>query len=167
MPMRKGKSSAAPGRRKSSVSRKEPVAGRPKSARKPKTTEVPPKVPKTLAQEGPIRLNRYIANSGVCSRREADNLIRMGVISVNGKVITELGYKVNHGEKVRHEGKRLTAAKPVYLLTHNPKGYLAPAHDRKGRDTVPALIGRAVRQRIHPFGRLRPSTAGLLLRTNH
>ncbi|MDV3309779.1 MAG: rRNA pseudouridine synthase [Cyclobacteriaceae bacterium] len=164
--MRKGKSSAAPGRRKSSVSRKEPVAGRPKSARKPKTTEVPPKVPKTLAQEGPIRLNRYIANSGVCSRREADNLIRMGVISVNGKVITELGYKVNPGDKVRHEGKLLTAEKPVYILMNKPKGYLTTTRDPKERDTVMALIGKAVRQRIYPVGRLDRNTTGLLLLTN-
>lgn len=120
----------------------------------------------TLAAEGPIRLNRYIANSGVCSRREADNLIRMGVITVNGKVITELGYKVNPGDKVRHEGKLLTAEKPVYILMNKPKGYLTTTRDPRERDTVMSLIGNAVRERIYPVGRLDRNTTGLLLLTN-
>lgn len=199
--MRKGRNSADPGRRRSSaktsrsprkdvskskratsrpdaaaekkISRKGPVAGRPKGDRKfPKAkasgTPARPRatVPETLAQEGPIRLNRYIANSGVCSRREADNLIQMGVISVNGKVITELGYKVNPGDQVRHEGKLLNAEKPVYILLNKPKGYLTTTRDPQERDTVMSLVGKAVRQRIYPVGRLDRNTTGLLLLTN-
>jgi 23S rRNA pseudouridine2605 synthase len=183
MPMRKGKSSATPNRRKSSrkvsrtpgkgksddasrkASKKGPVAPHLKSGRKHRR-EAAPRVSETLAQEGPVRLNRYIANSGVCSRREADNLIRMGVITVNGNVITELGYKVNPGDQVRYEGKLLTAEKPVYILMNKPKGYLTTTRDPRERDTVMSLIGNAVRQRIYPVGRLDRNTTGLLLLTN-
>ncbi|MFO7256046.1 MAG: pseudouridine synthase [Bacteroidota bacterium] len=191
--MRKGKSSAASGRGKTSRKisrssgkdeskpkrsvqsdtirtkpspRKEFAPGRAKSYPKPKGKESQPQVADTLAKEGPIRLNRYIANSGVCSRREADNLIRMGVITVNGKVVTELGYKVNPGDNVRYEGKLLTAEKPVYILMNKPKGYLTTTRDPKERDTVMALIGNKVRERIYPVGRLDRNTTGLLLLTN-
>jgi 23S rRNA pseudouridine2605 synthase len=194
MPMRKGKSSAAAGRGKTSrkisrapgkgadkpkrsapqsntaktkpASKKEFLSRRTKTTQKTRVKEAPATIAQTLAQEGPVRLNRYIANSGVCSRREADNLIRMGVITVNGKVITELGYKVNPGDKVRYEGKLLTAEKPVYILMNKPKGYLTTTRDPRERDTVMALIGNAVRERIYPVGRLDRNTTGLLLLTN-
>jgi 23S rRNA pseudouridine2605 synthase len=174
MPIRKGKRSAGPGRGKTSrkisgapdegVDKKEFVPRHKKSLQKPGGKET--KIAETLAQEGPVRLNRYIANSGVCSRREADNLISMGLITVNGKVVTELGYKVNPGDKVRYEGKLLTAEKPVYILMNKPKGYLTTTRDPKERDTVMALIGNKVRERIYPVGRLDRNTTGLLLLTN-
>jgi 23S rRNA pseudouridine2605 synthase len=113
-----------------------------------------------------IRLNRFIANSGVCSRREADQLILMGIITVNGKTITELGYKVNPGDEVRHEGKLLHAEKPVYVLLNKPKGFLTTTNDPQERNTVMQIIGNAVKERIYPVGRLDRNTTGLLLLTN-
>jgi 23S rRNA pseudouridine2605 synthase len=113
-----------------------------------------------------IRLNKFIANSGVCSRREADELIAMGLISVNGKTITELGYKVNPGDEVRYENKVLRAEKPVYLLLNKPKGYLTTTDDPQERNTVMHIIGSAVKERIYPVGRLDRNTTGLLLLTN-
>jgi 23S rRNA pseudouridine2605 synthase len=118
------------------------------------------------AQTGKIRLNRFIANSGVCSRREADELISMGVISVNGTTITELGYKVNPGDEVRHENRVLRAEKPVYILMNKPKGYLTTTDDPQERNTVMQLIGGSVKERIYPVGRLDRNTTGLLLLTN-
>ncbi len=113
-----------------------------------------------------MRLNRYIANSGVCSRREADELITMGLISVNGKVITELGYKVNPGDEVRYEKRLLKAEKPVYILMNKPKGFLTTTSDPQERNTVMHLIGSKVKERIYPVGRLDRNTTGLLLLTN-
>ncbi len=113
-----------------------------------------------------IRLNKFIANSGVCSRREADELIKMGVISVNGKTITELGYKVNPGDEVRHESKVLRAEKPVYILLNKPKGFLTTTSDPQERNTVMHLIGNHIKERIYPVGRLDRNTTGLLLLTN-
>lgn len=113
-----------------------------------------------------IRLNKYIANSGVCSRREADELITMGLITVNGKTISEMGYKVNPGDEVRYEDRVLTAEKPVYILMNKPKGYLTTTDDPQERNTVMQLIGNAVKERIYPVGRLDRNTTGLLLLTN-
>lgn len=113
-----------------------------------------------------IRLNKYISNSGICSRREADNLITMGLVSVNGQVVTELGYKVKPGEVVRYEDKVLKAEKPVYILLNKPKGYLTTTKDPQERNTVMELIGSAVKQRVYPVGRLDRNTTGLLLLTN-
>ena len=113
-----------------------------------------------------IRLNKFIANSGVCSRREADELIKMGVIYVNGKTITELGYKVNPGDEVRHESKVLRAEKPVYILMNKPKGFLTTTSDPQERNTVMHLIGNNIKERIYPVGRLDRNTTGLLLLTN-
>ena len=117
-------------------------------------------------QTGKIRLNKFIANSGVCSRREADELITMGVISVNGKTITELGYKVNPGDEVRHESKVLRAEKPVYILLNKPKGFLTTTSDPQERNTVMHLIGNKIKERVYPVGRLDRNTTGLLLLTN-
>lgn len=113
-----------------------------------------------------IRLNKFISNSGVCSRREADNLIAMGLISVNGKVITEMGYKVNAGDVVRYESKVLRAEKPVYILMNKPKGFLTTTSDPQERNTVMHIIGSAVKERVYPVGRLDRNTTGLLLLTN-
>jgi 23S rRNA pseudouridine2605 synthase len=117
-------------------------------------------------QSDKIRLNKYISNSGVCSRREADELITMGLISINGKTVTELGYKVNPGDEVRYENKVLTAEKPVYILMNKPKGYLTTTDDPQERNTVMHIIGNAVKERIYPVGRLDRNTTGLLLLTN-
>jgi 23S rRNA pseudouridine2605 synthase len=117
-------------------------------------------------ESGKVRLNRYIANSGVCSRREADELITIGLISVNGVTITELGYKVNPGDEVRHEGKLLRREKPVYILMNKPKGFLTTTSDPEERNTVMHLIANFVKERVYPVGRLDRNTTGLLLLTN-
>jgi 23S rRNA pseudouridine2605 synthase len=90
----------------------------------------------------------------------------MGLISVNGTVVTELGYKVNPGDEVRYENKVLRAEKPVYILLNKPKGYITTTDDPSDRKTVMHLIGSAVKQRIYPVGRLDRNTTGLLLLTN-
>jgi len=115
---------------------------------------------------GKIRLNKFIANSGVCSRREADQLITLGLITVNGVTISELGYKVNPGDEVRHEGKLLRAEKPVYILMNKPKGFLTTTADPQERNTVMHLISNVVKERVYPVGRLDRNTTGLLLLTN-
>jgi 23S rRNA pseudouridine2605 synthase len=126
----------------------------------------PYEISEAPAQTEKIRLNRFIANSGVCSRREADQLISMGLIAVNGKTVTELGYKVNPGDEVRYENKILRAEKPVYILMNKPKGYLTTTDDPQERNTIMHIIGNAVKERIYPVGRLDRNTTGLLLLTN-
>src|SRR5690606_27867424 len=93
-------------------------------------------------------------------------LITMGLITVNGEVITELGYKVKPTDTIRHEGKHLKAEKPVYVLINKPKGYITTTHDPQDRKTVMQLIGRGIKERIYPVGRLDRNTTGLLLLTN-
>lgn len=113
-----------------------------------------------------IRLNKFISNSGVCSRREADNLITMGLITVNGKSITELGFKVKPTDDVRYEGKKLMAEKNVYILLNKPKGVITTTDDPQERNTVMKLIEGACKERVYPVGRLDRNTSGLLLLTN-
>ncbi len=113
-----------------------------------------------------IRLNKYISNSGVCSRREADELIKMGLVAVNGTVITELGYKVNRKDVVKYDGKTLRAEKPVYILMNKPKGFLTTTKDPQERNTVMQIIAGSVKERVYPVGRLDRNTTGLLLLTN-
>lgn len=120
----------------------------------------------TAPKSDQVRLNKFIANSGISSRREADELITMGLISVNGKVVTELGYKVNPGDEVRYEEKVLRREKPVYILMNKPKGFITTTEDPQERKTVMHIIGSAVKERIYPVGRLDRNTTGLLLLTN-
>jgi 23S rRNA pseudouridine2605 synthase len=120
----------------------------------------------TSPKSDKIRLNKFIANSGISSRREADELITLGLISVNGKIVSELGYKVNPGDEVRYENKVLRAEKPVYILMNKPKGFLTTTDDPQERKTVMHIIGSAVKERIYPVGRLDRNTTGLLLLTN-
>lgn len=113
-----------------------------------------------------VRLNKYIANSGVCSRREADQLITEGAIRVNGKIVSELGTKVKHDDVVVYNGKELKAEKKVYVLLNKPKDYITTATDPQGRKTVMDLVKGAGDQRIFPVGRLDRNTTGLLILTN-
>ena len=113
-----------------------------------------------------IRLNRFIAHSGVCSRREADELIRDGFITVNGKKITDLGIKVSVHDDVRFKNKRLSAEKKVYILMNKPKGYVTTVEDPHADKTVIDLIGDACPERVYPVGRLDKATTGVLLLTN-
>lgn len=113
-----------------------------------------------------IRLNRYIANSGICSRREADELIKQGLVEVNGKVITEMGYQVQKTDRVVFDGQSITPEKPVYILLNKPKGYISTTKDEKMRKTVLDLVANASPYRVFPVGRLDRSTTGVLLLTN-
>lgn len=126
----------------------------------PKYTEAEKK------DDGLTRLNKYIANSGMGSRREADEMIKLGLISVNGVTITEMGFKVKPGDVVRHEDKVLKSEKPVYVLLNKPKGFITTTVDPKERKTVMGLVASACKERIYPVGRLDRNTTGLLLLTN-
>nr|WP_317195934.1 pseudouridine synthase [Litoribacter alkaliphilus] len=113
-----------------------------------------------------IRLNKYIANSGICSRREADSLIEKGQIRVNGEVITEMGYKVQRKDRITLNGKPINPEKPVYLLLNKPKDFITTTDDPLERKTVMNLVHNACEERIFPVGRLDRNTTGLLLFTN-
>jgi len=112
------------------------------------------------------RLNKYIANSGVCSRREADKLIEKGEITVDGKVVKEMGYQVQPGQVVLHEKNVLKPEKQVYVLLNKPKGFISTTSDPEGRKTVMDLVAKACPEQIFPVGRLDRGTTGLLLFTN-
>lgn len=116
--------------------------------------------------DGSIRLNRYIANAGICSRREADSLIEAGEIRVNGEVVTELGYKVQPSDTVHYGKTNLKREKLVYVLLNKPKDFLTTTEDPEGRKTVMELVQNASKERIFPVGRLDRNTTGLLLFTN-
>ena len=121
-------------------------------------------------QESPpsaiIRLNRYISNTGLCSRREADKFIQDGNISVNGKIISELGIKINKTDIVRYNGKVLQKEKKVYVLLNKPKDFITTSNDPFSRKTVMNLVENACDERIYPVGRLDRNTTGVLLLTN-
>lgn len=113
-----------------------------------------------------IRLNRYIANSGICSRREADDLILSGQISVNGKPIVEMGYKVKPSDSVKYGKKALNPERMIYILVNKPKDYITTTDDPEDRKKVTDLIEGACTERVYPVGRLDRNTTGLLLMTN-
>ncbi len=115
---------------------------------------------------GEIRLNKYLADCGICSRREADDLIKAGCVEVNGEVITTMGYKVKTTDKVVYGGQTLSREKLRYLLLNKPKGYITTSDDPYERDTVMELVKDACTERIFPVGRLDKQTTGLLLFTN-
>ncbi|MDD2279781.1 MAG: pseudouridine synthase [Bacteroidales bacterium] len=117
-------------------------------------------------KEGNIRLNKYIANSGICSRREADEHITKGHITVNNKVVTELGTKVKLTDEVCFRGKQLDPEKKVYILLNKPKDYVTTVEDPNATQTVMELIQGACEQRVYPVGRLDRNSTGLLLFTN-
>lgn len=113
-----------------------------------------------------IRLNKYIANAGICSRREADKLIGSGAVSVNGKIVTGMGTKISKNDSVNFGGETLKREKMIYVLLNKPKDYITTTDDPDKRKTVMALVRNACRERIYPVGRLDRSTTGLLLMTN-
>ena len=114
----------------------------------------------------PIRLNKYLANAGVCSRREADDFILAGVVTVNGQVVTELGTKVLRGDEVKFHDQPVTLEKKVYVLLNKPKDYVTTSDDPQQRKTVMDLVKDACPERIYPVGRLDRNTTGVLLLTN-
>ncbi|MCL2041606.1 MAG: pseudouridine synthase [Bacteroidales bacterium] len=116
--------------------------------------------------KGAIRLNRYIARSGICSRREADELIATGEVKVNGALVTEMGVKVTKEDRVHVSDQLISFERPVYLLLNKPKGYITTTDDPQKRKTVMELVGRACKENILPVGRLDRNTTGVLLFTN-
>lgn len=113
-----------------------------------------------------MRLNKYIAHAGICSRREADVFIKAGSVSVNGKVITEMGYQVKKDDVVRFEEQPIHPEALRYVLLNKPKNYITTTDDELGRKTVMELVRNATKERIYPVGRLDRNTTGLLLFTN-
>lgn len=125
------------------------------------------KKPAAAKDDGLIRLNRFIANAGICSRRKADELIAAGVVSVNGEPVTELGFKVDPAKDlIRYNGESLKREKNVYVLLNKPKDYITTTEDPQERKTVMSLVEKASKERIYPVGRLDRNTTGLLLMTN-
>ena len=114
----------------------------------------------------PIRLNKFLANAGVCSRREADEFIQAGVVTVNGQVVTELGTKVLRSDEVKFHDAPVTPEKKVYVLLNKPKDYVTTSDDPQQRKTVMDLVKNACPERIYPVGRLDRNTTGVLLLTN-
>lgn len=127
---------------------------------------LPQKKKKMEDGESLIRLNKYIANSGICSRREADSLIAQGLVTLNGEVCTELGRKVKRTDRVVYQGRKINPEKPVYVLLNKPKDFITTTDDPMDRKTVMNLVGNACEERIFPIGRLDRNTTGLLLFTN-
>ena len=156
--------------------KREPVKRGAFTERKPQTGEnrkfivkrknATANIPKKGSSTGEIRLNRFIANAGLCSRREADTYITAGMVQINGKVVTELGTKVLPTDEVRFDGNRIVAEKKVYLLLNKPKDFVTTTDDPHADKIVMDLIKDACPERIYPVGRLDRNTTGLLLFTN-
>ena len=130
----------------------------------------PKSTTKTEVKAGPkaegIRLNKYIANSGACSRRDADIYIAAGNVTVNDKIVTEMGYRVKPTEEVKFDGRRVVPEKPEYILLNKPKGFFTTGSLEKGSRTVMDLISNATRAKVVPVGKLDRQATGLLLFTN-
>jgi 23S rRNA pseudouridine2605 synthase len=137
----------------------------PRPKGRPGPLDIPSR-PETIVFDSPMRLNRYIANSGICSRRRADELITAGEILVNGQAVTELGSRVNPGDTVTYQGKPLSLETLVYILLNKPKDFITTLDDPEERRTVMSLVKNATDERIVPVGRLDRNTTGLLVLTN-
>ena len=132
----------------------------------PKQLFKPVKYKENLDPETPIRLNKYLANAGVCSRREADSFITAGVVRVNGEIISELGAKVKRGDTVTFQDRPVRLESKVYVLLNKPKNTVTTSDDPQNRKTVMDLVKGACPERIYPVGRLDRNTTGVLLLTN-
>tara|TARA_B110000046_G_C13026381_1_gene414358 strand:- start:15579 stop:16412 length:834 start_codon:yes stop_codon:yes gene_type:complete len=142
---------------------------RPSKLKAPETSyaknKSTPSKSKANSKSDEIRLNKYISNSGMCSRREADMHISIGSVMVNGKVVTEMGYKVRLEDEVRFDGARINPEKKAYVLLNKPKGFATTTSEGKGR-TVMDLVANATDAKIRPIGRLGRNSLGLILFTN-
>ncbi len=114
----------------------------------------------------PMRLNKFISNAGICSRRKADEHIKNGQVEVNGIIVTEMGHKISDSDEIKFKGKIITREKKVYILLNKPKDYITTTNDESGRRTVMELVKDASDLRLYPVGRLDRNTTGLLLFTN-
>ena len=161
--------------RKEGAAPRKPMQG--KGPRRPRTADYNPNAKYSMKKQieykethidpnEPIRLNRFLANAGVCSRREADDFIAAGVVSVNGKVVTELGTKVLRSDNVVFHNQPVMPEKKVYILLNKPKDYVTTTDNPQKRKTVMDLIKGACREHVYPVGRLDRNTTGVLLFTN-
>ena len=141
---------------------------KPQRKKTPQRTSKKPqqKPPQKETDDTILRLNKYIAHAGICSRREADVYIASGNVTVNGKTITEMGYKVHKDDEVRFDDRLISPELIRYVLLNKPKNYITTTDDERGRKTVMDLIINATKERIYPVGRLDKNTTGLLLFTN-
>jgi 23S rRNA pseudouridine2605 synthase len=116
---------------------------------------------------GVMPLNKYVAHAGICSRRDAADFVKSGKVAVNGKIITEPGFKVNRGDEILFQGKKITSAKNlVYILLNKPKDHITTTEDPQGRKTVMDIVKKATTERVYPVGRLDRNTTGVLILTN-
>lgn len=170
---KKGTSSRQGGLKKPSTSRgNAPIRKKASSKTKPdfkpenKVEKKPNQAPKTPKNPDEMRLNKYISNSGVCSRRDADIYIQSGNVKVNGIVVTEMGYKVKLNDEVVFDGVRLNPEKKEYILLNKPKNFSTAGDDDKNAPSVLDLVRGATKAKIQPVGRMDKTTTGLLLFTN-
>lgn len=156
-----------PGRDKKSQDGKGKGKFSPRLAKgRPKPADKRGKPAPSKSSDGLVRLNKYLAHAGVASRREADDLIKAGLVEVNGKVVTEMGHKVKPGDDVKFNGSEVKPEKKVYILLNKPTGFITTVDDPKARKTVMDLVATAGPERIYPVGRLDRKTTGVLLFTN-
>lgn len=133
-------------------------------SKKPKSTR--PVANKMDAQDGTIRLNKYISNSGICTRKDADLYISTGSVRVNGQVITEMGYKVKLTDEVRFDGQLINPVKKSYILLNKPKGFTIAANTTNEKKSVSSLVQSASKYPLKPVGKMERNASGLLLLTN-
>jgi len=137
-----------------------------KTGFKKKTRENKKNINTSTGNDELIRLNKYLAEAGICSRREADKLIESGAVKVNDKVVARLGTRIKRTDKVQYGGETLRREKLQYVLLNKPKDFITTSKDPQNRRTVMNLVEKACRERIYPVGRLDRNTTGLLLFTN-
>ncbi len=148
-----------PPKRKSTRPAPKAMAGRAPRRKNPDS-------PISRTEDESVRLNKYIAGSGICSRREADDLIKAGLVTVNAKIVTEMGVKVGPKDNVKYNGEKVKSERLVYVLLNKPKDFIATVKDPHAKRTVLDLTRNACRERIYPVGRLDKNTTGVLLLTN-
>jgi 23S rRNA pseudouridine2605 synthase len=163
---RSRRAAKAYGERVAKPRREKPFGDYAQRSVKPRTAKKPAEKIQVTEPNMPVRLNKFIANSGVCSRREADEYIQKGEVTVNGKVVTELGTKVLLTDEIRWNGDKLSGEKKVYIVLNKPKGYVTTVEDPHASKTVMDLIAGACAERVYPVGRLDKNTTGVLLFTN-
>ena len=164
----KGKSDYGPSKSAPKTSFKKPFDKKKDDAEKTRSFVQKRRFDK-IAKEVPkdtIRLNKFIANSGMCSRREADELITQGLVTVNGKTISEMGYQVHKTDRVIFDGQGIVPEKPVYVLLNKPKGYISSTKDDKASKSVPDLVANASPYKLSPVGKLDRTSLGVILLTN-
>jgi len=144
-------------------------AGKPRKKTERKvmgSKKQPREIPKTGHEDELIRLNKYLASTGLCSRREADEFISAGLVTVNGKLITEMGVKIRPGDQVKYNGESVREERKIYILINKPKDYITTMEDPHAKKTILDLIKGACKERVYPVGRLDRNTTGVLLLTN-